>query len=348
MRRLLAPLTLTLGLALFSASMPALAQPSPDTRAAAAALFEEGRKLAAEGKHADACPKLEESQKMDPGTGTLYYLSDCYEKIGRTMSAWVGFRDVAAQALSAGNSEREKVARGRVATLEPQLMRLKIVVRPDPGSLSVTRDGAVMSPGVFGTAIPLDPGAHVINATAPGKETWESKIVLKDPGQTVVIEVPPLLDKKPGAAAVAVVDKASSGPQSTLATGSNAVVVPPDQPSPRGWQRPLGITLTGLGAVGLGVGTALGLMAKSTFDDTASHCDTKTNICDSDGITQRSSAVSQGNAATGVFIAGAVLAAGGVVLWITAPSHKAAASVAAPSAVGVSVGPGSAWLQGSF
>jgi hypothetical protein len=347
MRRLLAPLTIALGLAVLSAPGSALAQPSPDTRAAAAALFEAGRKLASEGNFAEACPKLEDSQKMDPGMGTLFYLSDCYEKIGRTMSAWVGFREVAAQALIAGQAEREKFARSRVATLEPQLMRLKVAIRPDAGQVSVTRDGAVMSPGVFGTPVPLDPGAHVISATASGKESWESKIFLKDPGQTVVVEVPTLLDKKPGA--VAATPPAGNaipvGPQSNLVSGNNPVL--PDTASPRPWQRPLGITMTAVGAVGLGVGTALGLMAKSTFDDAAPHCDASKH-CDPDGITLRTSAVGKGNTATGVFVAGAVVAAGGVVLWITAPSHKPGASASSPSSGFVSVGLGSAAFQGTF
>jgi serine/threonine-protein kinase len=345
MRRLLAPLTIALGLAVFSADGRALAQPSPDVRAAAAALFDTGHKLQNDGKFAEACPKLEESQKLDPSMGTLFYLSDCYEKIGRTMSAWVGFREVAAQALIAGAGDREKFARGRVATLEPQLMRLKIVVRPDAGQVSVTRDGAVMSPGVFGTPVPLDPGAHVITATAPGKESWELKIDLKDPGQTLTIEVPTLLDKKGGTAAVTPPggDKASppAGPQSTLVAGNPGIVPGPDTEPKRTWQRPVGIAMTGVGALGLGLGTALGFMAKSTFDDSASHCDAA-GFCDPTGIEQRKSAVGKGNVATGVFVAGAVVAAGGLVLWITAPSHKAAAPV------GVSIGPGSAALVGSF
>ena len=53
--------------------------------------------------------------------------------------------------------------------------------------------------------------------------------------------------------------------------------------------------------------------------------------------------MNKGNAATGIFVAGAVVAAGGVVLWITAPSNKPAS----PSA-SVSFGPGSAVIQGSF
>src|SRR5262245_30710139 len=134
-----------LGLAVCAGGGSALAQPSADTRAAAAALFEDGRRLMGEGKFAEACPKLEESQRMDPGMGTLYNLATCWEQTNRTASAWVGYRDVAAAALAAGQSDREKVARGKAAALEPRLMRLKITVHPDVahGGAEVKRDGAV-------------------------------------------------------------------------------------------------------------------------------------------------------------------------------------------------------------
>src|SRR5262245_4366437 len=108
-----------LGLAVLVAAAPALAQPSPDARAAAAALFEDGKRLMGENKYAEACPKLEESQRIDPGMGTLYNLSVCFEATGRTASAWVGFREVAQLAAASGQSEREKAARGKASALEP-------------------------------------------------------------------------------------------------------------------------------------------------------------------------------------------------------------------------------------
>lgn len=345
MRRLVAPLTIALGLAVLGAPTRALAQPSPDARASAAALFEAGRKLAGEGKFAEACPKLEDSQKLDPGMGTLFYLSECYEKIGRTMSAWVGFREVASQARLAGQGEREKVAVRRTATLEPQLMRLKIVARPDAPSspsITVTRDGAAVSSSVFGTPVPLDPGAHLIRATASGKEAWESKITLKDPGQTVTVEIPALLDKKPGAAAPPVAEKAPLGPQSTL-VASNPLSPAADTRTARSWQRPLGVTLTALGVGALGAGVVVGFLAKSKASGASpQHCDVN-NRCDSIGLDLRGSAVKEGNLATGVFVGGAVAAAGGLVLWLSAPTKRSATPTAS-----LSVGLSSASLQGSF
>ena len=66
---------------------PAFAQ-SGSNKAAAEALFSEGRSLASAGKCDEAIPKFQASQKLDPGIGTLLNLADCYEKVGRTASAW--------------------------------------------------------------------------------------------------------------------------------------------------------------------------------------------------------------------------------------------------------------------
>ncbi len=86
----------------------------------------------------------------------------------------------------------------------------------------------------------------------------------------------------------------------------------------------------GLGVVGLGVGTALGFMAKSTFDKATEggHCDEAGRCVDQTGLDLRDDAVAKGSIGTAVFIAGAALAVGGAILWITAPSAPDAAASA--------------------
>src|SRR5687767_5825288 len=91
---------------------------SAENAAAAESLFNEGKKLSTQGKWQEACLKFEESQRVDPGIGTLFQLANCHEKVGRTATAWAEFREVAASAKASGQGAREKVARERAAALE--------------------------------------------------------------------------------------------------------------------------------------------------------------------------------------------------------------------------------------
>ena len=73
---------LVIALAAFATtSTPARADPA--TVARAQALFDEALALMKAGKYAEACPKLEESDQLDPGMGTEYRLAECYESDGK-------------------------------------------------------------------------------------------------------------------------------------------------------------------------------------------------------------------------------------------------------------------------
>src|SRR5258708_30389730 len=90
-----------------------------DTEATATALFDDGRKLMAQHRYGDACPKLAESERLAPSGGTLINLAECYEHTGRTASAWAAWKDAAARANAAGKAAAEKSALARAVALEP-------------------------------------------------------------------------------------------------------------------------------------------------------------------------------------------------------------------------------------
>src|SRR3954471_7930283 len=146
-------------------------QTGDDARAAAQALFDSARTLMAQGNFNEACPKLEESQRLDPGVGTQFNLAVCYEAVGRNASAWSLFLEVAASAHRAAERAREEVARTRAASLEPKLSKLRIVVPDDARTdgLRVLRGTVAVGPGQWGVALPTDPGTYAITASAPGK-----------------------------------------------------------------------------------------------------------------------------------------------------------------------------------
>lgn len=173
-------------LALF---IPAAA--SAETSAASAhSLFLDARAAMEKGDYEAACPKLEESMRLDPAVGTQLNLADCYERVGKVGSAWAGFLDAASMAKSSHQADREKLARARAKALEPRLPKLLIDAdaSAEPG-MEVLRDGMSVGSASWNTAIVVDPGSHDVVASAPGKMSWRTVIDAKE-GQTARVVVP--------------------------------------------------------------------------------------------------------------------------------------------------------------
>ena len=180
---------LALGASIYLMAPVAGAQSDPAT---ARTLFDEGRKLAANNQFDVACPKFQESYRLDPGIGTLFNLADCWEHIGRTASAWATFLQVVDEASRTKQADREKIARARATALEPKLSRLVVRVDSKDAGLQVTKDGTIFGAAQWGSALPIDPGQHLIEARAPSKLPFQAKVQVLPGGQTVSVVVPTL------------------------------------------------------------------------------------------------------------------------------------------------------------
>jgi hypothetical protein len=191
----------------------ARAQTSEQNDWRARALFAEGRTLAARGDYAAACQRFEASYRIDPGIGTNFNLADCLEHIGRTASAWARFVEVETATHLAGQVRREEVARARAAALEPRLSRLEIQVAPSTVGIVIHRDGALVPAEKWGVVVPVDPGDHTIDASAPDKRPWSTKIVVSQALDLVIVTVPELAD------AAGPLSATAAGPTATTAAG---------------------------------------------------------------------------------------------------------------------------------
>lgn len=297
---LLVALVVTLG------SSVALAQ--AEDEAAARALFAEGRRLLKDGAYDKACPKLEAASKLYPGSGVLLNLGDCFEHVNRLASAWAVFGDAAAAGRRANRPDDEAEAKRRQSALEPRMQRITIHVTKEVPTLVVKRDQTVVDRGAWDTALPVDSGSHVITAEARGHASWSQTVAVTSVGQTLTVQVPELRDS----AAAGVLTPPTAEPAERS----------PESPTPepsRYWtpRRVAGVALVGAGALAVGVGGALGLVAKSEYDTALGET----------GSAQRNdsaSAVHGGNTASVVMALGGGVAAIGVVVWLTAPKASVA------------------------
>jgi hypothetical protein len=175
-------------------------------------------------------------------------------------------------------------------------------------------DGKLLLEKTEGGAVEVNPGIHTFTfEAADGTKTDKQMVVAegeKDKRIAVTI-AKPLSASPPGATAENPVKESSSAP----------------------WKS-IGIVTAGLGVVGLGLGSVFGVEASSK--KSSAGCDSDSKCLTPTALSTLSSAQSDGNVATGFFIAGGVLTAGGIMMWALAPS--------APVQVAPSVGTNTAGL----
>jgi hypothetical protein len=337
-----------IAIAVALAVVPAAARAqNASEQAEARTLFDQGSRLYASGDFAAACPKLEASLHLYAGLGTRGRLAECYEKLGRTASAWAMYEQVAILAAKAGDAPKEQVARERSAALGPKLARLTVVLPPasDVPGLVVKRGGETVERGAMGSAVPVDPGTLGFEVAAPGRVTKTLDVKVA-PSQQVTFEVP-ALDVAPPPPPGTVPEASPAGPDGTAAAGATGGTASADAGSHPTWQTPTAIALGGAGVVAIGVGAVLALTAKGSYDAAFSHgdCSHATLTCDGAGQSQTDGARSRANVGGALLGVGAVFVVGGGVLFFTAPHAAPAAALRvapalAPGVAGLSVAGG--------
>jgi hypothetical protein len=321
---------LGLGIAYFGVSLAAVADAEPTSadKSLATQLFKEGRTLVDQGKYTEGCRKLEESQRLDPGGGTLLNLALCHEKEGRTATAWAEFTEALGIARKDDRPQRAEIAQQHIEALEPTLSRLVVQVPPasDLADLEIKRDGTAIRRAAWGTAMPIDPGDHIIEAFALGKIPWKQTVTVGGKAETKTITVP-VLETAP------VVHTPVVSTSTTAQTPVSFVEVKKPV-SPAVW------VAYGIGAVGVGVGSYFGLRAlgdQRTADDNCPQ-----DRCSREGSSANADAIQAANLSTVGFGVGALGIGLGTFLLLTrgtttVPSTATAGRWFAPRSVAVDV-----------
>ncbi len=280
-------------------------------------LFLEGRQLMTDEKFEQACAKFKAGHDIDrTATGTLLNLALCHERIHRTASAWAEFRQVAAE--SAGKREdRVELAREHEAKLAPLLSRIRVNVPAAsraPGLKLVLDDDQAIAEASWGSDLPVDPGTHVLHASAPARVAANVVVTVGDVADRKLITVPVLADM-PIAPSIGANDVERERTAARLQT-----------------RRIIGYSLGGAGIATLAVGLVFGLSASSQNDRAKSLCDAN-GVCPdanakNDASQTLASADKAATLANILSISGGALLLGGAVLVLTALPSRSAAPVA--------------------
>lgn len=317
-------------------------------KAAADTLFNEGKRLITAGEIETACGKFEASLARFPQLGAQLALASCYEKLGRTASAWGEFRAAASTARRASDEQRQRFAEERAATLESRLSRL--VIKVESGyridGLEVKRDGAALPPAELDLPVPVDPGDHVVEASAPGWVAWSTKVsVAAVPGVVEVI-VPALgkapIRMEPVEPAPATAEAARPAAPAKIEEPGRQIAIAAAVHDEGLGRRRLAYAIGGGGVVLVSTSLMFGAVASRRWSDARSHCGD--DGCDQAGHDLAGDARSMANLSTATFLVGTAALTTGVVLLLTG-SRAGTLSV---SGVGVGPAPLGLSMQGGF
>jgi len=281
-------------------------------------LFAQGRAVEDSSDMAAACERYAASMAACERASTAVKLGYCRRREGSYVAAWQVFQHARELNNRVPSAYRPDLEREIQEALR-QIPTARIEVETQPDGLSVELDGKPLPASEVGRFFPVEPGEHVVVATAPGHRTVTSKFVGQEQ-QLVVIR----LALVPEAAGV--LASGSEPPRTTPAAlpAPSPSRVQPAPPLGGGdgdgsGQRTAGMIATGAGVVGLGAAGVLGILTLQRVRESDKHCPYPDGSCDPRGVELRNEASELQTA--GFIVGGASLAvaSAGLLLWLMAP-----------------------------
>jgi hypothetical protein len=302
----------------------AAAQPA----SAAEAAFARGREALQVGKYAEACAAFEDSQRLDPQPTTQFNIALCDEQLGKLASALAIYQELVEH--DDAPTRRAKSA-DMLGQLSVRVPRLEINVVDPRSDIEITVNGVR---ALDWKNQPLDLGTSKIVARAPGVAEWTGEVTAKSEGQRLSITIK--LEPGDGPSIIETVDR----PVEPL-----PALPPPavDDPSELSSRKKLGLVLMIGGGVAVAAGGTFGLLARSAWQEAkdvcgGSTCETPMQLAEGQELVDR--ARMRGTIATALVVAGGLVAAGGVIVWVTAPKPERTIAVTptgSSSSVGLAV-----------
>jgi len=322
-------------LAFVALAVSAAAQPVDDAaRSAARRLGEEGMALSEKGDHDAALSRFERALGLMRVPTLAVLAAEELVKLGRWVEASEHYRRATGmqidptlpKAFRQTQTDAQAEAERALSALEKRIPTLTLRITPNADGVRVRLDDRELPPELLGVPMPLDPGAHRVEAERSGRR--EERSIVLDAGQSQSL-------------AIELAEESTQAP--ALARRLETPTAVRDQPrrsrERSGWHT-AGFVALGVGGAGLVVGSVAWGIARGKASDLEDRC--SGGRCpaalrdDVDGY-QSAKTVST----VGFVVAGIGLASGAVIL-LAAPKDETA------TRVGLGIGPGRVSLDARF
>ena len=302
----------------------ALAAPPPgkiEAKATARSQADLGYELFEAGHYVEAAQAFRLAEGIFHAPTLVFAIGRAESKTGHLLEARELFRRVIAEKI-VPNAPREflgaqEAARSELAAVEARIPHVVITVNGAAGrSFGVRLDDVDVERSTLGQPIDVDPGAHrVVMTPDVGAEEKRTVTLVEGAREAVTID----LAAAPTKGVVAARAPVAAAPRRDL-------LVP-------------ALASLGVGAVGIGVGAALGGITLAKTSAIRAHCEG--DVCPRDQQSAANGARTTATISTVGLIVGGAFAATGVTLLALRPKPQK------PS-IGLAIGPGSFVAQGTF
>ena len=170
-------------------------EPTPDELKAARELFQDAYRDEQGQRFAQALDKFQRVASVKESTSVRYRIAAVLASLGRLRESRDAYRALAASrgSLPANEQEIADSAVERAQGLGRRIPRLVVQLQENPPEgARVMIDGAPIPASTTPRPFELDPGEHVVQASAPTAQAYETKVDLQEGSEVAVTVVLPL------------------------------------------------------------------------------------------------------------------------------------------------------------
>ncbi|MDC3958395.1 hypothetical protein [Polyangium jinanense] len=239
-----------------------------EAKAGARAAAEKGTNAFKESRYDEAVDMFLRAESLFHAPTHVLMLARSYVALGKLVLAKEAYHSIVREELAPKAPAAFKLAKvdaeKELAELSPRIPSLQVSTTPEAKNVVVTLDDKPLPAALIGIPSPIDPGTHVLRATAEGMAAPEKSVTVKEGEKAaVVLELAPV---------------ASAGPITPVPRPLGPTGPSEGREQPSGKTSPgriAGVVLMGLGVAGLGAGGVFGglsLAKRAEADETFDAC----------------------------------------------------------------------------